>query len=76
MSALPLPVKSASPTTDQAVGTLPKLPAELIAAPFISQIATAPVVLSRQRMSPLPSPSAPAAPAVRREREEDWNGRR
>src|SRR6266849_4221522 len=56
MSHLPSPLKSPVPTIDQVVGTFPT-PAVLgfkTVVPFISQIATLPLV-SRQAMSLLPS---------------------
>src|SRR5258707_10488823 len=65
MSLLPSPLKSPVPTTDQVVGTFPT-PAVLgfkTVVPFISQIATLPLV-SRQSMSHLPSPLKSPGPTT------------
>src|SRR5258708_7108674 len=65
-SLLPSPLKSPVPTTDQLVGTFPT-PAVLgfkTVVPFISQIATLPLVVSRQRMSHLPSPLKSPVPTM------------
>src|SRR5215470_11543296 len=66
MSHLPSPLKSPVPTMDQLVGTLPT-PAVLgfkTVVPFISQIAILPLVVSRQRMSHLPSPLKSPVPTM------------
>src|SRR5215467_6706529 len=65
-SLLPSPLKSPVPTIDQVVGTFPT-PAVLgfkTVVPFISQIATLPLVVSRQRMSHLPSPLKSPVPTT------------
>src|SRR5260370_23304595 len=65
MSPLPSPLKSPVPTIDQLVGTFPT-PAVLgfkMVVPFISQMATLPLV-SRQRMSDLPSPLKSPVPTI------------
>src|SRR5258708_17256791 len=65
ISLLPSPLKSPVPTIDQVVGTFPT-PAVLgfeTVVPFISQIATLPLV-SRQRMSHLPSPLKSPVPTI------------
>src|SRR5258707_34993 len=66
MSLLPSPLKSPVPTMDQVVGTFPT-PAVLgfkTVVPFISQIAILPLVVSRQRMSHLPSPLKSPVPTM------------
>src|SRR5260370_39867531 len=65
MSHLPSPLKSPVPTMDQFVGTVPTpaVAAFKTLVPFISQIATLPLV-SRQAMSLLPSALKSPAPAV------------
>src|SRR5258708_7698801 len=55
MSPLPSPLKSPVPTIDHAVGRLPTAKACETVEPFISHIATLPLV-SRQSQSCLPSP--------------------
>src|SRR5215471_6153619 len=65
-SLLPSPLKSPVPTIDQVVGTFPT-PAVLgfkTVVPFISQIAILPLVVSRQRMSHLPSPLKSPVPTM------------
>src|SRR5499427_4623797 len=65
-SLLPSPLKSPVPTIDQVVGTFPT-PAVLgfkTVVPFISQIARLPRVVSRQRMSHLPSPLKSPVPTM------------
>src|SRR5260221_13121507 len=62
---LPSPLKSPVPTMDQVVGTFPT-PAVLgfkTVVPFISQIATLPLV-SRHTMSLLPSPLKSPVPTI------------
>src|ERR1700691_381187 len=65
MSAMPSPLKSPTPTTDQLVGTLPRpeLLGFKIVVPFISQIDKSPVV-SRHRMSAMPSPLKSPTPTT------------
>src|SRR6266852_5933583 len=65
-SLLPAPLRSTVPTRDQVVGTFP-IPAVLgfkTVVPFISQIARLPLVVSRQRMSHLPSPLKSPVPTI------------
>src|SRR6266852_5336927 len=65
-SLLPAPLRSTVPTRDQVVGTFPT-PAVLgfkTVVPFISQMATLPLVVSRQRMSHLPSPLKSPVPTM------------
>src|ERR1700722_13913625 len=62
-SAMPSPLKSPVPTTDQTVGTKPSDVDERTCVPFISQIATLPLV-SRHRMSALPSPLTSPIPTI------------
>src|SRR5580704_5051622 len=52
-----------APTIDQLVGTFPTDRFDEIVPPFISQIATLPLV-SVQRMSPLPSPLKSPVPTI------------
>src|SRR5260370_609986 len=64
-SLLPSPLTPPVPTIDEVVGTFPT-PAVLgfkMVVPFISQIATLPLV-SRQRMSHLPSPLKSPVPTI------------
>src|SRR5260370_15103596 len=65
MSHLPSPLKSPVPTMDQFVGTVPTpaVAAFKTLVPFISQIATLPLV-SRHRMSDLPSPLKSRVPTM------------
>src|SRR5215831_18588777 len=66
MSHLPSPLKSPVPTIDQVAGTFPT-PAVLgfkTVVPFISQIAILPLVVSRHRMSHLPSPLKSPVPTM------------
>src|SRR5215470_14359134 len=66
MSLLPSPLKSPVSTMDQVVATFPT-PAALkfkTVVPYISQIATSPVLASRQRMSVEPLPSKSPVPTM------------
>src|SRR5450631_2175456 len=66
MSLLPSPLKSPVPTMDQTVGAFPTnegSPGFNTLVPFISQITTLPLV-SRQRMSLLPSPLKSPVPTM------------
>src|SRR5262245_7484460 len=63
MSALPSPLKSPVPITDQLVGTIPSVTDCCTDSPLLSQIAILPE-LSRHRMSALPSPLKSTKPAT------------
>src|SRR5450631_3846628 len=66
MSLLPSPLKSPVPTMDQTVGAFPTnegSPGFKTLVPFISQITTSPLV-SRHRMSLLPSPLKSPIPTM------------
>src|SRR5262245_19708803 len=65
MSLLPSPSKSPVSTIDHTEGGAEPTGADWVTcAPFISQIATLPLVVSRHRMSLLPSPSKSPVPAI------------
>src|SRR6266849_2775275 len=65
MSLLPSPLKSPVSLIDQRGDAAEPTPAAPVTcAPFISQIATSPVLVFCQRMSPLPSPLKSAVPAI------------
>src|ERR1700691_1017777 len=66
MSAMPSPLKSPTPTTVQLVATVPtpELLGLRMVVPFISQIATAPVVVLRASMSAMPSPLKSPVPTI------------
>src|SRR5450631_4674696 len=63
MPLLPMPLKSPVSWIVQLVGTFPTNTLEEIVPPFISHIATLPLV-SRQRMSALPSPLKSRWPTI------------
>jgi hypothetical protein len=60
----PSPLKSPVSTIDKVVGAEPTAIACATRVPFICQIATVPVFVSRHRMSLLPSPSKSPVPAI------------
>src|SRR5215467_5047505 len=64
MSLLPSPLKSPVSMIDQSVGTFATPTDWMSCAPFISQIATVPVLASRHRMSDEPLPSKSPVPTM------------